>query len=259
MQERVWRIGEVAAVAKVSIRALRHYDAIGLLRPSFRSEAGYRLYTPADLARLQQVLFFRELGMGLAQIRRIMTDPAFDTGRALRRQRDLLNEKARHTNALAGVVDRALEALEKGEEMDTRDMFEVFGEFDPGKYEAEAEERWGGTEAYAQSARRTKRYTKDDWKQIQAEGAEITAAFVKALDRGLTPEDPAVQALVERHWTYLERWFYTPTPEMYAGLGDLYVNDPRFTENIDREREGLAAYQRDAMRVFATARRTGKE
>lgn len=255
MRERVWKIGEVAAVAKVSVRTLRHYDEIGLLRPSRRSEAGYRLYTSGDLVRLQQILFIRELGLGLAQIRRVMLDPAFDTGRALRRQRDLLEEKARHTGALVDAVDRALRAFEKGEPMDTEEMFEVLGEFDPSAYEAEAEERWGDTEAYAESARRTKRYTKDDWKRIQAESAEITAALVAALERGLPPDDPAVQTIVERHWKHLERWFYTPTPEMYAGLGDLYVNDPRFTANIDKAHEGLAAYQRAAMQAYAESRR----
>jgi hypothetical protein len=134
--------------------------------------------------------------------------------------------------------------------MDTDDMAEVSGDFDPRAFEAEAEERWGGTEAYAESARRTKRYTKDDWQQIKVEAAEITAGFVEALERGLEPGDPAVQAVVERHWQHLERWFYTPTPEMYAGLGDLYVDDPRFMANIDKTRERLAAYQRAAMREY---------
>jgi hypothetical protein len=103
-------------------------------------------------------------------------------------------------------------------------------------------------------ARRTARFTKTDWKLIKTEGDEITAAFVEALDQGLEPEDPAVRAVVERHWRHLERWFSTPTPEMYAGLGDLHANDARFSGNIDKAREGLAAYQRAAMRVYALER-----
>ena len=125
------------------------------------------------------------------------------------------------------------------------------GAFDSREYAAEAEGRWGGTEAYAASARRTALYTKADWKRVRTEGDEITAAFVAALDQGLAPEGPSVQAVVERHWKYLERWFCTPTPEMYAGLGDLCVDAPRFTKNIDKARKGLAAYQRAAMRAFA--------
>ncbi len=120
-------------------------------------------------------------------------------------------------------------------------------------YEAEVEQRWGHTDVYAESARRTSKYTKADWERIKAEGDAITAAFVDALDRGLAPEDPPVQAVVERHWQHLAHWFYTPTAEMYSGLGDLYVDDPRFTKNIDKARAGPAAYQRAAMRAYAKA------
>jgi hypothetical protein len=117
-------------------------------------------------------------------------------------------------------------------------------------YAEEAKQRWGETDAYTESARRTAKYTKADWERIKTEADAITAAFVDALDRGLPPEDPAAQAVVKRHWQHLARWFYTPTAEMYAGLGDLYVDDPRFTKNIDKARAGLAAYRRAAMRFY---------
>jgi TipAS antibiotic-recognition domain. len=139
--------------------------------------------------------------------------------------------------------------------MEADDLFEVFGDFDPRDYDDEVQRRWGGTDAYVESARRTATYGRADWQAIKAESDEITAAFVAALDQGLAPDDPAVQALVDRHWHHLAHWFYTPTPEMYAELADLYVNDPRFTKNIDKAREGLAAYQRAAMRSYAQAGR----
>jgi hypothetical protein len=120
-------------------------------------------------------------------------------------------------------------------------------------YAEEAKQRWGETDAYAESARRTAKYTKADWERITAEADAITAGFVDALDRGLPPEDPAAQAVVERHRQHLARWFYTPTAEMYAGLGDLYVDDPRFTKNIDKARAGLADYRRAAMRFYVAA------
>ena len=248
------RIGEVARIARISIRALHHYDAIGLLTPSGRSEAGYRLYIRDDLERLQQILLFRELGFALGDIRRIMLDPQFDRRRALAAQRSLLAAKARRDGAMLDAVDTALAALEKGTQMDADDLFEVFGEFEPGQYEDEVRQRWGDTDAYAESAHRTAAYTKDDWRRIRAEADEIRAAFVDALDRGLDPESPDVQAIAARHWDHLARWFYTPSAELYAGLGDLYVNDPRFTKNIDKARTGLAAYQRDAMRAYARSR-----
>ena len=249
------RVGEVARIAHVSVRTLHHYDAVGLLTPSGRSDAGYRLYTQADLERLQQVLFFRELGFALGEIRRIMLDPHFDRRRALTAQRSLLAEKARRARDMLTAVGEALAALEKGTQMDADDMFEAFGDFDPAQYEDEARQRWGETDAYTESARRTATYTKADWQRVKQEGDEITAAFVGALDRGLDPAGPDVQAIAGRHWDYLARWFYEPSVDLYAGLGDLYVNDPRFTKNIDKARTGLAAYQRDAMRAYARSRR----
>jgi MerR family transcriptional regulator, thiopeptide resistance regulator len=248
-----WTVGAVAKLAKVTVRTLHHYDAIDLLRPTDRSDTGYRRYTDADLEQLQQILFFRELGFALGEIRRIMIEPGFDRRRALLAQRSLLGDKARRTEAMLAAIDRALDALDEGVDMDANEMFAVFGDFKPEDYEAEVEQRWGHTDAYAESARRTSRYAKADWEFIKAEGDAITAAFVDALDRGLPPEDPAVQAVVERHWQHLAHWFYTPTAEMYAGLGDLYVDDLRFTRNIDRARAGLAAFQRAAMRAYAKA------
>jgi hypothetical protein len=196
-------VGALAKLAKVSVRALHHHDAIGLLRPTRRSEAGYRLYDQADLL---------------------------------------------------AAIDGALAALEKGTPMDTEEMFEVFGGFDPRDYEDEVRARWGHTDAYTEGARRTATYTKADWERIRSEDDDVTAAFVAALDRGAAPEDPAVQEVVERHRRHLERWFYTPTPALHAGLGDLYVNDPRFTKNIDGARPGLAAFRREAMRAYARGR-----
>jgi DNA-binding transcriptional MerR regulator len=247
-------IGEVARLAHVSVRTLRHYDAVGLLRPSARSAAGYRLYDRADLERLQQVLGYRELGFRLTDIRRVMNDPAFDRRRALEEQRDLLAARGRRLDALRAAVERSLQAIEKGTTMTADDMFEVFGDFDPWDHEAEVRERWGDSDAYAETARRTAAYAKEDWRAIQAEADEITADFVAALDDRLEPDDAAVQAIVERHWRHLERWFYTPTAAILAGLGDLYVSDPRFTRTIDAARPGLAAYRRAAMRQYAARR-----
>jgi hypothetical protein len=180
-----------------------------------------------------------------------MTNPRFDRQRALTAQRTLLAVRARRLEAVREAVDEALEALEKGAPVKADDLFDVFDDFDPRQYDDEVTRRWGDTDAYTESARRTAAYRKADWQAIKAEAGDLTAAFVAALDDDLAPADPAVQAIVNRHWHHLARWFYTPTPEMYAGLGDLYVNDPRFTKNIDKAHDGLAAYQRAAMRIYA--------
>ncbi len=247
-------VSQVARLARVSVRALHHYDEIGLLRPSGRSEAGYRLYEEADLQRLQQVLFFKELGFPLEEITRIVSDPGFDLRAALLMQRQMLTERATRVQALIGAVDAALESLEKGTVMTKEEMFEVFGDFDPAKYEEEARERWGNTEAYRESARRTARYTKKDWERIKAEGDELQRELAAMLEAGRAPTEPEVMAVAERHRGYIERWFYPCTPELHRGLGELYVSDSRFTENIDRVRPGLAQYTRDAFRANAERR-----
>ncbi|QSQ24497.1 MerR family transcriptional regulator [Pyxidicoccus parkwayensis] len=249
-------VSQVARLAKVSVRALHHYDEIGLLSPSERSEAGYRLYTQADLQRLQQVLFFRELEFPLEEIRRILGEPSFDLRSALLMQRQLLSERSARLDALLIAVDAALDALEKGRHMDQEKMFEAFGDFDPAKYEAEVKERWGDTEAYKESARRTKRYTKQDWKVLKEEMDGLQKALAELLGAGRAPTDVAAMDLVEAWRQHISKWFYPCSYAMHRGLGALYVSDHRFTENIDRVRPGLARFTRDA--IIANAERHGE-
>ncbi len=235
-------VGEVAALARVSVRTLHHYDEIGLLVPSHRSSAGYRLYAAGDLERLQQILFYRELGFPLAEIRRLMLDRAFDRAIALRTQRTLLARNAERAAALLQVIDATIDSLEKGTQMDKDELFGVFGDFDPAQYEAEVKECWGDTDAYKESARRTTRYTKDDWKRFKAESEEIGNHLVAAFDRGLPPTNPEVLDIVERHRQQISIWFYECSPEMHANLGRMYVADPRFTRTYEDMRPGLAQY-----------------
>jgi MerR family transcriptional regulator, thiopeptide resistance regulator len=250
-----WTIGQVAETAKVSIRTLHHYDEIGLLVPSVRSAAGYRLYTADDLSRLHQVLLFRELGFALPEIREIMCDPDFDRQAALAAQRNLLAEKARRTTAMIDAIDLQLVAMEEGTPMNDEERKEMFGElfdgFDPAEYEDEVEERWGDSEAFHQSAQRTKRYTKADWEQIKEEDAANTAAFIALMDAGFAPESPEAMALAEVHRLHISKWFYDCPVEFYKNMASIWVNDPRFTKNIDKPRAGLAAYKYAAVLALA--------
>ena len=252
-----WTVGGAASIANVSVRTLHHYHQIGLLLPSERSESGYRLYSEGDLERLYQILLFRELGFALPDIRRIMLDPGFDRAEALRAQRSLLVEKARRTQAMLEAIDAALAATEGGTTMTTEERADMFGElfdgFDPADYEDEVKERWGETAAYKQSTARTKRYTKADWARIAAESGAVTAEFVALMDEGLAPDSPEAIAVADRHHAHLEKWFYDCPPKMYAGLAQMWVDDDRFTKNIDRAGEGLAAYQSAAARAWAAA------
>jgi DNA-binding transcriptional MerR regulator len=249
-------VSEVARLANISVRALHHYDEIGLVRPSGRSGAGYRLYAPADLARLQQVMSFKVLGFPLEEIRRLLGDSKFDLRAALELQRRLLVEKSEQVQMLVAAVDAALAALEKGtKKMDGTKMFGAFGGFDPAIYEEEAKKRWGENDAHRESAKRTARYTKKQWAELTAESDGIYQAIAAALDRGESPTDAALVELAERHRLHIERWFYPCSKEMHRKLGELYVDDPRFRKNIDRHRSGLAAALRDAIAANAARKR----
>lgn len=240
-------VGEVAKFARISVRTLHHYDEIGLVKPSGRSAAGYRLYTQADLDRLQQVLFYRELGFKLEDIVPILADPAFDRRKALVTQQAMLEEQLERTRSVLALVEKTIRAIDGEWTMTKEEMFEVFGDFDPTEHEAEAKERWGNTDAYRESTKRAKGYKKEDWKKIKAEGDEINAAFVEAAAAGLPASDPKAVAIAERARLHIDRWFYPCSKEMHANLGRMYVEDPRFAATYEKMRPGLAVYVRDAI------------
>lgn len=247
-------IGALARLAGVTVRTLHHYDRIGLVVPEERTPAGYRLYRRRAVQRLQEVLFFRELGFPLDEIRRIVGEPTYRREAALSRQRDLLAERAAHLHDLIAAVDAALDSERKGTGMTDEEMLEVFGGFDPSRYEAEAKQRWGDTSAYRESTRRTSRYTRADWEQIRQEGDDINQAFLALMARGIPADSPAAREVVERHRAHISRWFYECSPEIHAGLGQMYAADPRFTESIDRAGAGLAHYMSQAIAACGRAR-----
>ena len=239
-------VGQMAELSGVTVRTLHHYDALGLLTPGARSEAGYRLYEDAHCERLQEILFYRELGFGLEEIDAMLRDPEHDRAGALRHQRDLLAIRKDRLQKMIGAVETALDAHEKGIAMTKEEMFEVFGDFDPKAHEAEVEERWSGA-ALDESRRRTRTYGKDQWKDAMAEGESITAEFAERLEAGEGPEGMAAMDLAERHRLHIDRWFYECSHEMHAGLANMYVADERFTEYYEKRAPGLAEFVRAAI------------
>lgn len=240
-------VGVIARLAGISVRTLHHYDEIGLLSPDERSDAGYRRYSDRDLERLQQILILRELGMGLDEVARVLDDPGYDRLHALQEQRTQLLRSRDRTDRLLAAVDHAIAAARKGWTMTPEESLEVFGDFDPTEYEDEAKERWGDTDAYRESTRRTASYTKDDWLAIQSEAHEINEAFLTLMRSGVAPGSVEARQVAERHRGHISRWFYECTPEIHTGLGAMYIADPRFTENIDKAGAGLAAYMSEAI------------
>lgn len=243
-------VGEVARIARVSVRTLHHYDEIGLLSPSGRTDAKYRLYTREDLERLHQILVYRELGFPLHEISRILHGPDFDRPAALRRQRDLLIEQTRRNQRMISALGALIASLEGDRPMSDDQFDTLFDGFTPSAYQEEAQHQWGHTPQYRQSVERTKRYTGADWTRMKAEMTEINAAYVQLMERGVEPGTPEAQEVARRHRDHISRWFYDCTPEMFGALAQVWVNDPRFTRNIDRSREGLAAYQSAAAQAL---------
>jgi DNA-binding transcriptional MerR regulator len=245
-------VGSVARLAGVTVRTLHHYDDIGLVAPAGRTDSGYRTYGPDQVERLQEVLFFRELGFSLETIREVVGRSGYSRAAALRQQRKMLEARAEHLSAMIDAVDRAIAAEKTGVKMTNEEMLEVFGDFDPAEYEEEAKERWGETDAYQESARRVAGYTKDDWEAIKGEADAINQAFLRLMAAGTPADDPAAMAVAEQHRAHISRRFYDCSKEMHAGLGQMYVADARFTENIDKAGEGLAEYMSAAIAANAS-------
>src|SRR5215207_11408063 len=248
-------VGQVAELAGVTVRTLHHYDRIGLLSPSGRTSAGYRQYSAADLDRLHQVLLYRELGFPLEEVATLLDDPSADPEAHLRRQHRLLRDRLERTQAMVAAVEKEMEARSMGISLTPEERFEVFGEHDPARYDAEVEERWGETDAYAQSKRKTAAYSKDDWLRIKAEGEDIEARFAVALRSRVAPDSDEAMDLAEEHRQQITRNFYDCPPEMHAGLGRMYVEDERFTATYEAMAPGLAQYVSTA--VQANAARQG--
>src|SRR3954447_21107235 len=201
-------VGETAALAGVTVRTLHHYDRIGLLSPSGRTASGYRQYAPADLDRLHQVLLYRELGFPLEEVATLLDDPSADPAAHLRRQHQLLRDRLERTSAMVAAVEKEMEARQMGISLSPEERFEVFGEHDPAQHEAEVSQRWGDTDAYAQSKRKTAAYSKDDWVRIKAEGADIEARFGAALRSGVAADSARAMDLAEEHRQQITRNFY---------------------------------------------------
>jgi MerR family transcriptional regulator, thiopeptide resistance regulator len=249
-----YTVGRVAEIAGVTVRTLHHYDEIGLLTPSTRTSAGYRRYDDVDLERLQQILLYRELGFTLEEIAAIVDDPDTEAREHLRRQHQLLRDRIARLQEMVAAVELVLEAHKVGVNLTPEEKFEVFGDFDPDAYAEEAEQRWGHTDAYKESARRSARYTKEDWQRIQQETGDLMQRWIAALDAGVAADSQAGMDLAEEHRQQITKFFYDCTLEIHTGLAEMYLADERFTAHYENQRAGLAQYVHDAIMANAVAR-----
>ena len=243
-------VGQVAERFAVTVRTLHHYDEIGLLCPSRRSAAGYRLYTDADVTRLQHVVVYRRLGLGLEDIAAVLDDPDADVAAHLRRQRDAVTSRLDELSDLVAAIDRALEAQMSGVRLTREEQRELFGDGFSEEYQAEARERWGDTEEWRRSRARTAHYTKADWEAVTAEADAVDVAFVAAKRSGAAPDSAPAVAAAGAHARHVHDRFYDLSPEMHLCLAQVYVPDERFTRYYDEREPGLAQYVHDAIAAY---------
>jgi MerR family transcriptional regulator, thiopeptide resistance regulator len=240
-------IGAVAELAGVSVRTLHHYDEIGLLEPSERSLAGYRLYSPADLQRLQRILFYRELDFDLTTITAMLSEPGTTDEDQLHRQRDLLSGRIARHQAMITVIDRELNARKLGLTLTPKERLEVFGGTLLEDNASRAERQWGQTPDWQQRKERVAGHTVEDWRAIRTEQADIHQRMLDAMRAGTPPTDSVVMDLAERHRAFLERWFHDCDHEVHRRIAVAYRDNERIGLNLDDVAQGLSRYVHDAI------------
>lgn len=234
-------VHEVSEISGLSIRALHHYDAIGLLKPTKVTKAGYRLYDDDALDRLRTILIFRELGFALADIKGFLADPSFDRNEALGQHIKMLRMKREHIDALIVAADKMMKGEDAG-----------FAAFDTGsmdKYAEEVKKRWGHTDAYRESKAKDSMRSDSD-RKMAADGLMEQFAVLGTL-RHLPADSDEVQAAVKALRDFISANYYECTDEILGGLGEMYAADESFRTSIDKAGgEGTAAFASDAIRIF---------
>ena len=242
------KIGEVANIAKVSIRTLHHYDEIGLLSPSGRTDSGYRLYSQADMEKLQQILFYKMLEFPLDKIHQLMSDPSFDRKVALREQRQLLAEKSTQLNDLLTLIDNTINDLNEDITMELKELFEAFPEITP-EMVAEEEAELGHTPQYRQSRERANSYSKGDWLKIRAEVNDINTQLETLFTESVSAQDERAISVINKARLHIDKWHFDCPKEFHVNLTEMTMNDERYRSNIDENCEGLAAWMHEAAKA----------
>jgi DNA-binding transcriptional MerR regulator len=240
-----WSIQDIARLAGTTSRTLRHYDDVGLLKPSRIGSNGYRYYDQAALVRLQRILLLRELGLGLPAIAEVLEGQK-DTAKALQTHLTWLRREQQRLARQITSVETTIRKMNGGEQIMAE---EILDGFDNSQYEEEVVERWG-RDAYDKSTHKWSALNKEQQRDMMAEQERIAQALAEASARGEDVASDEVQALVRRHHTWVS-FFWVPNREAYINLGEMYVADPRFTAVYDKHAKGATLFIRDAMRVFA--------
>ena len=247
-------VGEVSTLLGVSVRALHHWDETGLVHPSRRSAAGYRLYCETDIMRIQQVLVYRQTGMNLADIKMVLDEPETDAMTHLHRQRELVQGQISHLQQMLNSIDMVMDIQQSGARISVAEMAEIWGtDWDP-VYIEEAHARWGDTEEWAESYRRKARMSRADWERAHEETVALETALAEAMRSGVKPGSPEANALARWHRKDFNRWFeVSASKQVIIARG--YVADERYARYYDKRAPGLAAWLKDV--IDASARSEG--
>ncbi|MFD8210849.1 MerR family transcriptional regulator [Streptomyces sp. NPDC059695] len=246
-----YSVGQVAGFAGVTVRTLHHYDAIGLLAPGGRSTAGHRRYDDADLDRLQQILFYRELGFPLEEVAALLDDPHADPQEHLRRQHTLLTARIGELTRMAAADEHAMEAKKMGINLTPEEKFEVFGDKDPERFAEETARRWGGSHSHERARARAAAYGKEEWQRMKDEVDVWGAAYADLMAAGADPRSEEAMDLAEAHRSHLTTWFFECHPKTHVELAEMYVADENFHAFYESIHPGLPEHLREAVRANA--------
>jgi MerR family transcriptional regulator, thiopeptide resistance regulator len=247
-------VKQVARVSGVSVRTLHHYDEVGLLKPACVGENGYRYYGREELLRLQQILFHRELGFSLEEIGRVLDADGFDKVAALKAHRRKLEAQTRRYRQLMRTIDATLATLEGDAKMEDKAMYRGFDPEKQAGYEKELVEKHGpAMQTHIDDAKAGMAgWTQVDFDAMHSEAEAIEISMARALVDGLPVDSSAVTALMRRQHAWIGKSWNKPAPAAaFTGLGQMYLDDPRFRERYDGRQAGLAEYMAAAMRSFA--------
>lgn len=247
-----YTVQKLAQLAGVSARTLRYYDEFGILKPARINSSGYRIYGQAEVGRLQQILFFRELGVSLERIREIITEPSFDAVQALREHRAGLLERRVQLDALIAAVDKTIAFKEGKIEMSDKEKFAAFKQKmideNEAKYGKEIREKYG-EEVVEKANRKFSAMSKEQYEEYVRLGQEVLDTLYAAFKTG-DPSGELAQKTADLHRRWLCFHWDSYSKEAHAGLARMYVEDERFTAYYDQEQPGAAAFLRDAVLIY---------
>lgn len=247
-----YTVQKLAKMAGISSRTLRYYDEIGILRPLRINSSGYRIYGQKEIDRLQQILFYRELGVSLEDIKDIITEPSFSAAGALREHREKLLAKREQLDLLIANVEKTIAAEEGSIKMTDKEKFEGFKQ----KMIDDNEKKYGkeirgkyGDEQVDRSNQKVKDMTQEQYAQVEKLSEDVTTTLEKAFATG-DPAGELAQRAADLHRQWLCFFWNHYTKEAHAGVAQMYVDDERFTAYYDKKQPGTAAFLRDAIFIY---------